>query len=145
MGLLDAVNAVGAHDEAVVDVARTSHLTTVVAGEADRQDVALASLLEGRQQVPRPAARGQAERDVAGSGVGDQLTREHQLEADVVAQRAEHGRVVGEAAGWKWLAPWRRREQDGDGGGVGRAAAVAEREEPPSRPESCRHGVRDRP
>ncbi len=72
----------------MVDVAGACHLATVVAGEADREHVALARLAERGEQVSRVAARGQAERDVARTGVGDQLAREDQLEADVVAQRA---------------------------------------------------------
>ena len=97
-----------------------------------------ARLGERGEQVARVAAGREAERDVAGVGVGDQLAREHEVEPDVVAERGQHRGVVDEAPGGERLAPRRPGEQRGQRRGVGGAAAVAEREQPaaPREPRS---------
>ena len=84
--LLDAVHAVGAHDEAVLDVAAGGHLAAVVAGQADGQQAAARGLGEGASRfrelplVESPSAMSPARR------VGDELAGEHEVEADVVGR-----------------------------------------------------------
>ena len=73
--------------------------------------------------------------------VGDELAGEDELEADVVGERGEHGRVVDQAAGRQRAAPRRSGEQRGERGRVGGAAAVAEREQPPAGGERAGHRV----
>ena len=72
------------------------HGAAVVAAQPDGQHAPPGRLLQGPQHVDRVAAGGEADRDVAGPGVGDDLAGEHQVEADVVGQRGEHGPVVDE-------------------------------------------------
>ena len=67
----------------------------------------LVGLGERDEQVARVAARREPERDVVLAGVGDELAREHEVEADVVAERGEHRRVVDEGAGRQRPAPRR--------------------------------------
>ena len=86
------------------------------------------------------AAGGHRDGDVARPGAGDQLAGEHQVEADVVAQRGEDRLIGGERPG-RAAAPADRRpgEQRHQRGGIRGAAAVAEREHPPARGEPAGH------
>ena len=94
-----------AHDEAVVDVGRRGHLAAVVAGQPDREQPAARASAKATSRFRELPLVDMPSGDVAGAGVGDQLAGEHEVEADVVAERGEHGRVVGEAAGRQRPAP----------------------------------------
>ena len=108
-----------AHHEAVVDVGAGRERATLVAGQSDREQSGPLGLGEGHEDVAGVAARRDPERDVGRAGVGDELAGEHEVEADVVRQRGQHGRVGGEAARRERpsdrrlreerCAPWRRR------------------------------------
>jgi len=59
------------------------------------------------------------------------LPGEHHVDADVIAQRRDHGGVVGQPESGQWpLAATGVEEQGGDLLGVGGAAAVAEGQVP---------------
>ena len=125
LGLLDAVDAVGPHDQAVVEVGARRHPAAVVAGQAD--GAAGPAGAPRRRRARRLAELPLVDRPRAmspGAAVGDQLAGEHQLEADVVAQRGQHGLVGGEGAGRQGAAPGRLGEERGQAGGVGGAAAI---------------------
>ncbi len=70
LGLLDAVDALGADHQAVVDGVAGRHGAAFVTGEAHGQHAPPGRLLQGPQHVGRVAARGEADRDVAGAGRG---------------------------------------------------------------------------
>ena len=91
---LDPVHALRTNDEAGVHIWVVRECAAVVAGETDGVQAALARLGQRGEQVGRIAAGRHGDGDVAGLGAGDQLTREHQLEPDVVAQRG-HDRLIG--------------------------------------------------
>ena len=82
-----------------VHIGRRRHLAAVVAGEPDREHAAGAGLAEPGHEVAGAAAGRHADGDVARPGAGDELAGEHEVEADVVAQRGEHRLVGGERPG----------------------------------------------
>ena len=137
--LLDPVDALAAHREAHVHIGRRRELAAVVAREPDRVHAAGAGLAEPGHEVAGAAAGGHGDGDVARPGAGDELAGEDEVEADVVAQRGEDRLVGGERPGRERLADRRPREQRDEGGDVGGAAAVAEREHPPARGEPAGH------
>ena len=94
--LLDPMDAVGRHHQAVIDGVGARHRTAFVAAQPDRQQPSPRRLVEGPQHVHRVAARREPDRDVTGSGVSDDLAGEDQLEADVVGERGEHRTIVDE-------------------------------------------------
>ena len=98
-------------DEAVVDRGRRGHLAAVVAGEPDRQQPPSRRLGEGGHQVARASARREGHRDVTVARVGDDLPREDELEAHVVAERGQHGLIGGQVQRRQRTAADRLREQ----------------------------------
>ena len=118
-------------------VSDAGHAAAVVARQPHAQEPEPARLGEGRQQVGRAAARREPERDVRRAGRGDQLAGEHEVEADVVGQRGQHGVVGDERARRQRPTDGRATEQRHHAGRVGGAAAVAEREEPPTRAKAA--------
>src|SRR5579875_551538 len=142
LGLLDAVDALRAHDQAVVDRVASGHLPPVVAGEAHGEHAEPLRLGEGGEEDRRVAAGREADRHVGRPAVGDHLAGEDQLEADVVAEGAQHAGVGGQVAGGQRPSPVASGHQSGEGGGVVGAAPVAEGQHPPARGEARRHRLR---
>ena len=99
LDLLNPVDALGAHDQAVVDGIAHRHAGSLVPAEADREEAPARRLLEGAQHVRRVAARGEADGHVELAGVGDDLAREDELEPHVVGERGEDGLVVDQREG----------------------------------------------
>ncbi len=77
-------------------------------------------------------------------GVGDDLAGEHQLEADIVGQRGEHGPVVDEGDGRQREARRRVDEERDRPLGVGGTPAVAEGEQSAAAAKPVRHRRRPR-
>src|SRR5205085_5918798 len=92
------------------------------------QQLAAMGLLEPGQDVLRRATSGDPRGDVARPGEGDQLTREHVLEADVVAHRGYGRNVVVQGDRRPSVIERVRRQVLG----VGRGAPVAERDHSPT-------------
>ena len=70
LGLLNPVDTVGGHDQAMIECPDDRHLATVVAGQPDREQAPPASLGERAEQVDGVAARGDPEGDVARAARG---------------------------------------------------------------------------
>ena len=83
----------------------------VVADHRDRPQPAPPRLLERADHVDRVAARREREQDVARAPVGDHLAREDRLRPDVVGDRGQDRRVLGEVD----RAPRRQRAAPGGG------------------------------
>ena len=140
LDLLDPVDALGAHDQAVMDGFAHRHAGPLVAAQADRQEAPARRLLEGAQHVGRVAARGEADGYVVSVGVGDELAREDELEPDVVGERREDSLVVDQGEGGQRAPERGVAEQLRRPLGIGRAATVAEAEQPSAPGEALRHG-----
>ena len=97
VALLDVGGGGGGDDDVVV--AEVAHLAAVVAGEADGDDVHLAGLMDGVEDVFGVAGGGDAEEDVAGLADSFDLAGEEVVEAVVVAGGGEDGGVGGEGDG----------------------------------------------
>ena len=85
---------------------------------------------KARQHVRRVAARREADGDVELAGVGDELPREDELEADIVGERGEDGLVVDQRQGGQRVPVRGVAEQVRRPLRIGRAATVAEAEQP---------------
>ena len=75
-------------------VARGSHLASRFTRQPDDDDIALASRLNGAQDIPAVAAGGDCQQDVARSGVSRELAGKHLFISVIVSNRGE-GRRVG--------------------------------------------------
>ena len=107
----------------------------VVADERDGHETSLARLDQGVDDAARVAARRERDQRVADAAVGDHLAREDGLRADVVRDRRDDRRIgaqVERAPRHTGAARQRPREVGDDVHGVGRRAAVAEREQRPA-------------
>jgi hypothetical protein len=97
VGLLDVHGDGGGDDDVVV--AEVAHFSAAGAGEADGDEVLLAGLVEGVEDVGGVAGGRDGEEDVAGLTEGFDLAGEDLIEAEVVAAGGEDGGVGGEGDG----------------------------------------------
>ena len=97
VAFLDVHGDVGGDDDVVI--AEVPHLTAAASAEADGDEVHLAGLMEGLEDIGGVAGGGDAEEDVAGLTEGFDLTREDAIEAEVVAGGGKDGGVGGEGYG----------------------------------------------
>ena len=129
VALLDVHGGGGGDDDVVV--AEVAHLAAAAAAEADGDDVHLAGLIEGAEDVGGVAGGGDAKEDVAGLAERFDLAGEDLIEAEVVAAGGEDGGVGGESDGTEgWAVVGEADDEFGDEVlGVGGGASVTGDEE----------------
>src|SRR5262250_682766 len=138
--LLDAVNAEGGHDEAVLNEVGES--AAVLAGEGDGEEAQLTCGLERLDEVGRLAARAHGQRHVAWASEDAQLVGEHLGKIAIVGDGGEQGRIGGQRHGRQGLPLLDdgMEELDGNVLGIRRAPAVAHLVEASALREASGHG-----
>jgi hypothetical protein len=124
--LLDVVDRVRLHDQAVIDQAAGPHLPAISTGQSQREQAELSGLLISEQQVLRVAAGGEADQAIDGARVHLHLAPEHVPHAQVVAHGAQHRHIHGQVERGQG-GPTRRdrvQELDGQVRGVTARAAI---------------------
>src|ERR1700746_1298438 len=82
--LLDTRDVVAAHDDGEVGEAAAMDFAAVVSEQRDSEQATLAGLFERHDDIPRAAAGGDADGDVLGPRLRDELTEKDHLSTDVI-------------------------------------------------------------
>jgi hypothetical protein len=129
VAFLDVHGDVGRDDDIVI--AEVPHLAAVVAAEADGDEVHLAGLVEGLEDVGGVARGGDTEEDVAGLAEGFDLSRKDAIEAEVVAGSGKYRGICrkGNGAEGRTVGGEADYELGDEVLGVGGGASVAGDEE----------------
>jgi hypothetical protein len=143
LGLLDPVDAVGVNNDAVIEIGAGGHRSPFVTSETDREQAALSRLAEGSDDIVGVAARRETHCHVTLPTVGDQLPGEHELEADVVAERRQRRLVGHEGTSSQCSTRRRSREECRQRGRIGGAPTVAEAEHPCAGEKALSHFGRE--